>query len=168
MGVLATMAVVVLLGLFLAHRLFLHLKAASVEHGISIGALTVGIPTWIEETSSRVGLGDGDYRPPFGDSHNAHDVHKHDVYKTGPAAADIKVDYDADAQVPEKLQPSKPLFGSEDARTPTLKSTATFSAPHVKQEPHDMFSPPQPAQHSLAPTDSRDSEWTSASDQEVK
>lgn len=61
---LSAMAVGFLLALFLTHRLYLHIRAAS-EHANGLGAIITGAQSWADETLARVGLGSTDFGPTF-------------------------------------------------------------------------------------------------------
>lgn len=150
-SVLASSAVGVLLGLFLAHRLFLHIRAATTEQSLSIASASEGVRSWVEETTARVGLDAGEYRAPFSDA----------VDSVADDVKDIKARFSAASPAKDKVHADKPSH-AEDAITPTLKP-ASFNFPQMKTEPQDMFSPPQVGKEIVdsSPSDSRDSVWTS-------
>ncbi|WVR06864.1 hypothetical protein IAU60_003900 [Kwoniella sp. DSM 27419] len=54
--VLAVGALAALLGLFLIHRLYLHLSASSVDQGLNTRSISIGVRSWADETIERVPL----------------------------------------------------------------------------------------------------------------
>lgn len=61
-GIVSFVALSILLALFLAHRLYLHLVDSTAD-AVNLGTVAAGFRTWTDETFARVGLGSYAHRP---------------------------------------------------------------------------------------------------------
>lgn len=151
-------AVAVLLGLFLAHRLYLHLNDASASAGdkTALETITTGLRSWADETRSRVGLGPYQYRhTAFEDYKASPPVSKQTLEKPRIQYEEIVADYSTrhpqptpSFQVPRKSDGSdlfapKPVLAQAILAEPVIAQptfhTESLSESLLKHEPEDEW-----------------------------
>lgn len=132
---LSAMAVGFLLALFLAHRLYLHVRAAS-EHTSGLGALIAGVQGWADETLARIGLGGTDFGPTF-DGRSIESTPSHEKR----ASKDKDMEYDYYKDKPFAGHQPRPVRAGQDGYSQQDLKALT---PPIKSEPRDVrdvFSP---------------------------
>jgi hypothetical protein len=154
---LSAMAVGVLLALFLAHRLYLHIRS-DCEYTPGLSGVLSGIQSWMDETLGRIGVGTSDYGPHFdGRSIDYHrptytSTAKHEPEQNG-------------REVSRERAHTPSHRGRELSRERHEQHRSKVSPPpQIKHEPdvHDMFSPESGTPHELrSRTPQLDEEWVS-------
>jgi len=157
---IAFLAVAALLGLFLAHRLYLHLAEAfeTAKEGTStFGIVRNAFKTWWDETRSRVGLGPYTYRVSAFEDYKAFST------TTGsPQSASARAE----------LKPPRIVYEEiTDYSKHHPQPTPSFQGPKTvkveREEPDsglDLFSPKSQPDTVVVKREIDDSEWTSESE----
>ncbi|BEJ08838.1 hypothetical protein CcaverHIS641_0509320 [Cutaneotrichosporon cavernicola] len=133
---LSAMAVGVLLALFLAHRLFLHIRS-DCEYTPGASGVLSGIQSWVDETLGRIGVGASEYGPHF----DGRSIDHHRPMYTKP-------------EPHHERELSRELSRESHTREPRYyehRSQVSPIPPTIKPEPevHDMFSPESGTPHEL-------------------
>ncbi|GMK55274.1 hypothetical protein CspeluHIS016_0203300 [Cutaneotrichosporon spelunceum] len=122
---LSAMAVCVLLALFLAHRLLLHIRS-SCEHSPGLSGVLNGIHSWVDETLGRIGVGASEYGPHF--DGRSIDHHRQTHVKPEPHGRLGE----------QSRKPSRERRYEYEHRSQVSLVPPTIKPEH---EVHDMFSP---------------------------
>lgn len=182
---MALLSLCCLLGLFLAHRLYLHLTDASAADRGMVETVSTGVRTWFDETRSRVGLGPHTYRPMAFEDYKAFDEHhlqhqhqhqhgahthrasEYVVVAGGPGGGKPQlgfIDYAAHHPQPTPSHPHAP------AQAHTAHGASPVTMPRIKVEStSDLFTPQgqsqgqrvRAADTTAVKRESDDSDWES-------
>lgn len=161
----AFLSVAALLGLFLAHRLYLHVTealAAPEQGSTALEQIHKGVKGWWDETRSRVGLGPYKYRVSAFEDYKAFDSPK-----GSPLAAS--------ASVAPELKPPRIVYEEiTDYSKHHPQPTPSFPGPrtvkierereHELQGAEDLFAPPHQPDTTVVKREIDEGEWTSESE----
>ncbi|CAK9781096.1 hypothetical protein CC85DRAFT_310563 [Cutaneotrichosporon oleaginosum] len=160
MASLSAMAVGVLLALFLAHRLYLHIRS-DCEYTPGLSGVLSGIQSWVDETLGRIGVGASEYGPHF--DGRSIDYHRptHTVSKDEHDGRELprRREHTPTQKTPDLSQAPEAWHDENRSKV----SPAPMAKQEVKHEPevHDMFSPVSGTPSGLRSRSSQgyDDEW---------